>query len=36
MMNEFLELVGWDPQTTVPSDESLRELGMGFLIGEMA
>jgi aldehyde:ferredoxin oxidoreductase len=31
---EFLEFYGWDPQTTIPSEESLRELGMEFLIEE--
>jgi aldehyde:ferredoxin oxidoreductase len=36
MVREFLEHVGWDTQTTVPSEESLRELGMEFLIGDMA
>jgi aldehyde:ferredoxin oxidoreductase len=36
MVNEFLELVGWDTHTTVPSDDSLRELGMEFLIEDMS
>jgi len=31
---EFLEFYGWDPQTTIPSEEALRELGMEFLIEE--
>ena len=29
---EFLEFCGWDPQTTIPSEKALRELGMEFLI----
>ena len=29
---EFLEFYGWDPQTTIPSEEALSELGMEFLI----
>lgn len=33
---EFLELLGWDIHTTVPSEESLRALGMGFLVDDMA
>jgi aldehyde:ferredoxin oxidoreductase len=32
LATEFLEHVGWDTETTVPSEESLRELGMEFLI----
>jgi len=32
LASEFLELVGWDTDTTVPSEESLQELGMEFLI----
>jgi aldehyde:ferredoxin oxidoreductase len=32
LATEFLEQVGWDTETTVPSEESLRELGMEFLI----
>jgi len=35
MLREFLEYVGWDPQTTVPSEESLRKLGMDFLVEDM-
>jgi len=27
----FLERLGWDPRTTVPSDTRLKELGMQFL-----
>lgn len=34
LAREFLELVGWDTDTTVPSPESLRELGMEFLLAE--
>ena len=36
MLCEFLEYINWDTRTTVPSEESLRELGMEFLIGDMA
>ena len=36
LAREFLELVGWDTQTTVPSEESLRKLGMDFLIDDMS
>jgi aldehyde:ferredoxin oxidoreductase len=36
MLCEFLEHIGWDTRTTVPSEESLRMLGMEFLIGDMA
>jgi aldehyde:ferredoxin oxidoreductase len=32
LAREFLELVGWDTDTTVPSVESLQDLGMDFLI----
>jgi aldehyde:ferredoxin oxidoreductase len=33
---EFLEFAGWDTRTTVPSEGSLRKLGMDFLIPDMA
>jgi len=33
---ELLEAAGWDTRTTVPSKESLRRLGMDFLIDDMA
>jgi len=36
MVREFLEYVGWHPRTTVPSEESLRKLGMEFLVEDMA
>jgi aldehyde:ferredoxin oxidoreductase len=36
LTREFLELIGWDQHTTVPNKQSLRELGMAFLIGDMA
>jgi len=36
MLREFLELAGWDTHTTVPSEESLRKLGMDFLIDDIA
>jgi len=29
---EYLEFCGWDVHTTIPSEESLRKLGMDFLI----
>jgi aldehyde:ferredoxin oxidoreductase len=32
---EFLEYVGWDVKSTIPEDESLRKLGMDFLIDDM-
>ena len=32
---EFLEYVGWDVNSTIPGDESLRKLGMDFLIDDM-
>jgi aldehyde:ferredoxin oxidoreductase len=35
MAKEFLELAGWDVHTTVPSEESLRELGLDFLVDDM-
>jgi aldehyde:ferredoxin oxidoreductase len=31
LAREFLERLGWDPRTTVPSDTRLKELGMQFL-----
>ena len=36
LAREFLELAGWDTQTTVPGEESLRKLGMDFLIDDMS
>ena len=36
MRRELLEYVGWHPQTTVPSEESLRKLGMEFLLEDVA
>ena len=35
MLSEFLEFVGWDTSTTVPSEEALKKLGMEFLIDDM-
>ena len=35
LAREFLERLGWDPRTTVPSEKSLKELGMQFLSAEM-
>ena len=35
-LREFLEYIGWDTQTTVPTEESLRDLGMEFLIADMS
>jgi len=36
MIREVLETAGWDTRTTVPSEESLRRLGMDFLIDDLA
>ena len=36
LIKEFLEFVGWNGRTTVPSDKSLRNLGMEFLIDDMS
>ncbi len=35
MFREFLQFVGWDGRTTIPSEESLRHLGMEFLLEDM-
>ena len=35
LSREFLEYVGWDVNSTIPGDESLRKLGMDFLIDDM-
>jgi aldehyde:ferredoxin oxidoreductase len=35
LAREFLERLGWDTRTAVPSEKSLNELGMGFLIADM-
>lgn len=35
-IREYLELLGWDPGTTVPSADSLRALGLGELEDEVA
>lgn len=35
MSRELLEFVGWDVRTTVPSEESLRRLGMEFLLEDL-
>jgi aldehyde:ferredoxin oxidoreductase len=29
---EFLERCGWDTETTIPSEQALRDLGMEFLL----
>ena len=34
LTKEYLEFCGWDTHTTIPSEESLRELGMDFLIAD--
>lgn len=34
-INEFLEFVDWDSETTVPSKKSLRDLEMEFLINDL-
>ena len=36
MLKELLEYIGWDTQTTVPSEESLRKLGMESLISDIS
>jgi aldehyde:ferredoxin oxidoreductase len=36
LTKELLEYVGWDVHTTVPTEESLRKLGMEFLISDMS
>jgi aldehyde:ferredoxin oxidoreductase len=36
MLREFLEYIDWDTRTTVPTEESLRKLGMEFLIADMS
>jgi len=35
LAREFLGRLGWDTNTTVPSDKSMKELGMQFLSAEM-
>jgi aldehyde:ferredoxin oxidoreductase len=35
MAVEFLQELGWDINTTVPSQQSLRKLGLDFLIEDM-
>ncbi len=34
MIREFLRLLDWDRRTTIPSEKSLRRLGMEFLLGD--
>jgi aldehyde:ferredoxin oxidoreductase len=36
LMAEFLERLGWDAATTVPSPEALERLGLGFLTDDLA
>jgi len=36
MRRELLEYVDWDNETTIPSQESLRRLGMEFLLEDLA
>jgi aldehyde:ferredoxin oxidoreductase len=36
MSEELLRFFGWDVHTTVPSAESLRKLGLDFLVDDMA
>ena len=36
MRRELLDYIGWDQQTTIPSEESLRKLGMEFLLEDVA
>ena len=35
LSREYLEFIGWDVDSTIPGDESLRKLGMEFLIDDM-
>jgi aldehyde:ferredoxin oxidoreductase len=35
LSREYLENIGWDIDSTIPGDESLRKLGMDFLIDDM-
>ena len=35
MLKEFLEFIGWDTKTTIPSEGALKKLGMDFLIDDM-
>ena len=35
LIREFLEAIGWDTDTAVPSDETLQKLGMQFLVDDM-
>ena len=35
LSREYLENIGWDVNSTIPGDESLRKLGMDFLIDDM-
>lgn len=32
---EYLRLIGWDTSTAIPSDKSVRDLGLDFLIGDL-
>ena len=36
LCREFLEFIGWNTETTVPTEESLRKLGMDFLVDDMS
>jgi aldehyde:ferredoxin oxidoreductase len=35
MIKEFMEHIGWDASTSVPLDETLQKLGLGFLIADL-
>ena len=35
LIKEFLEKIGWDTRTTIPSEATLQKLDMEFLIDEM-
>ena len=35
MATEYLEHIGWDVNSTIPGEESLRKLGMDFLVDDM-
>jgi aldehyde:ferredoxin oxidoreductase len=36
MLSEFLTHIGWDTATTVPAEETLQKLDLGFLIADLA
>ena len=34
-VREYLEAMGWDTETGIPTKETLEELGLGFVVGEL-